>query len=270
MTVATFLQTNNTTQDSNTYKNAIDGNFSVLAQIGDMFAPHQTSTPAMSITADPGALLVGNSVVAQAAQTAAVTANSSGNPRLDLAVLNIWTGVLSVIAGTPASSPVLPACPLNAMPLAQIAVANGAASIVNANITDLRATAPGVAAGLSMVGEVYGYQSGTSITLSGLTGTAGDRMLISAYGQYQPSSSGYAQLNIQSGSGGAKISLAAPTGQPEVIQAFSVVSGDTWGATIMTMGCWIASGTDSLIFQIAGVAGINAGVTLYAAYLKKQ
>lgn len=45
------------------------------------------------------------------------------------------------IHGTPNASPVLPATPASALPLASIAVAGGATSIVDANITDLRYSA---------------------------------------------------------------------------------------------------------------------------------
>lgn len=69
------------------------------------------------------------------------------NPRRDLIVAkvqdqfysgatNAWS--LAVVAGTPAGSPADPAVPNNAVTLARVAVAAGATSIVNANITDLR------------------------------------------------------------------------------------------------------------------------------------
>ncbi len=76
----------------------------------------------------------------------AISANSSGNPRIDRVVAqvdtNAWTASLLVLTGTPAGSPVAPT--INAVgtqlqiALCQVAVANGATAIVNANITDER------------------------------------------------------------------------------------------------------------------------------------
>lgn len=77
-----------------------------------------------------------------------ITANSSGNPRIDIIVAQVLdtvdgadgSDVLQVvaIAGTPAGSPVAPATPANATLLANVAVANGFATIVAGNITDKR------------------------------------------------------------------------------------------------------------------------------------
>lgn len=73
-----------------------------------------------------------------------IAANASGNPRVDVIVLNKdWSAQtvrLLVVQGTPAGSPVPTAMVQTALtqwqiPLADIAVANGAVSITNANIT---------------------------------------------------------------------------------------------------------------------------------------
>jgi hypothetical protein len=74
------------------------------------------------------------------------TANPS-NPRIDLVCLTIndayYTGslnnvTLNIVAGTPASSPSVPATPANSIVLAQVAVGAGVTSITTANITDKR------------------------------------------------------------------------------------------------------------------------------------
>lgn len=73
-----------------------------------------------------------------------IAANASGNPRVDTIVLNKdWSAQtvrLLVVQGTPAGSPVPTAMIQTALtqwqtPLADVAVANGAVSITNANIT---------------------------------------------------------------------------------------------------------------------------------------
>lgn len=78
--------------------------------------------------------------------TRSITANSSGQPRIDLAVLRLnradWTVTFQVIAGAPAANPVAPS-PTQSdgpsgvweLPLAHIAVANQASTIVAANVT---------------------------------------------------------------------------------------------------------------------------------------
>jgi hypothetical protein len=78
--------------------------------------------------------------------TRSITANTSGQPRIDLAVLRLnradWTVTFQVIAGTPAASPVAPSPTQSEgpsgvweLPLAYVAVANQAATILAANVT---------------------------------------------------------------------------------------------------------------------------------------
>lgn len=76
-----------------------------------------------------------------------ITGNASGNPRIDMVVARadfVNDRIeLDVLAGTPAVTPAAPALTQNTVmweiPLAEVAVAAGATSIVTANITDLRA-----------------------------------------------------------------------------------------------------------------------------------
>lgn len=81
-----------------------------------------------------------------AQQTLAIGANSSGSPRIDRVVARVDTVnnrvELDVIQGTPAGSPTAPVVAtgpsLYEQSLAQVAVANGAATIAAANVTDER------------------------------------------------------------------------------------------------------------------------------------
>lgn len=94
-------------------------------------------------------------------ENVAITSNSSGNPRIDAIVVYVDVNItsnadasnvlkLKAVAGTPAASPTAPSdgdiqsdigagCPF--IRLANVAVANGFTSIVNANITDMRTEA---------------------------------------------------------------------------------------------------------------------------------
>ena len=74
-----------------------------------------------------------------------ISTASGSNPRIDLVVVTIndayYTGTLNnvsfqVIAGTPASSPTVPATPANSLALGQIAVGTSVTSILTANITN--------------------------------------------------------------------------------------------------------------------------------------
>lgn len=89
------------------------------------------------------------SVSSSATEAVAITSNSSGNPRIDLICFKVDTaatpgvqgvaaGSLVAVAGTPAATPAPPAVPANHLILAQVAVANGASVISNAEITDRR------------------------------------------------------------------------------------------------------------------------------------
>jgi hypothetical protein len=160
------------------------------------------SPAAMNVLVAPGRGLVNGDAVArqgaylleQASQmTVPIAANASGNPRIDLVVLRDYDGAadggsasadkgtIEVVQGTPAGSPTVPSLPAGAIPLAQVAVANGASSIVTANITDLRiplGRATPVSAFIDTT-TVAGLTSGATIALGnvrvdtfGLTTTA--------------------------------------------------------------------------------------------------
>jgi hypothetical protein len=136
-----------------------------------------TSTPSMSVNVStggawvPGTILApqqGNYYFYQASLVnKAIAPNASGNPRIDSVCITVQDsdyagsvdnpGFIQVIAGTPSGSPVAPTLPANSLLLANVAVANGAASITNGNITT-----PGNQAGTRLVvpkGRLVGYAS---------------------------------------------------------------------------------------------------------------
>ena len=106
----------------------------------------------------------------------AITTANPTNPRIDLVCLTVqdsyYTGsadnvILQVIAGTPASSPVAPALPANSISLATVAVAAGALSITNGNITDTRVS---VTTNLP-IGDITGVTAGTGLSGGGTSGS---------------------------------------------------------------------------------------------------
>jgi len=144
----------------------------------------QAATPAMAVQVASGwGAIVGSFTTNMGAyqfyndaatQLTVTTANPS-NPRIDRVVVTIqdayYTGAsntvtFQVIAGTPAGSPVAPATPVDSLSLATIAVAAGATSITNANITDTRVN---ITTNLP-VGDLTEVQAGTGITVTSGTG----------------------------------------------------------------------------------------------------
>ena len=161
---------------------------SIIASSGiigtSSLAVTQAGTPAMAVQVAAGwGAIVGNYTTNMgvyqfyndaATQLTITTANPT-NPRIDRIVVTIndsyYTGstnnvTFTVVAGTPAVSPTAPATPTNSISLATVAVAAGATSIVNANITDTRVA---VTTNLP-VGDITEVQGGTGISVASGTG----------------------------------------------------------------------------------------------------
>jgi hypothetical protein len=105
-----------------------------------------------------------------------ITTANATEPRIDLIVATVndsfYSGstnnvVFQVIAGTPASSPTVPATPQNSIALASVYVGAAVLSINSGNITDLRVS---VTTNLP-VGDITGVTAGTGLTGGGTSGT---------------------------------------------------------------------------------------------------
>jgi hypothetical protein len=128
----------------------VDG---VIDGLDDELAVTAAGTDMNVDIASGRALIKGHLYRWPAAREVTVTANSSGNPRIDRVILRLQRPGqaeegkidLLVLAGTPAASPSAPALTQSAavweISLAQVAVANGATSISNGNVTDERSYA---------------------------------------------------------------------------------------------------------------------------------
>ena len=112
-----------------------------------------------------------------AATVVAITTANPTNPRIDLVCMTVqdayYTGasnnvIFQVVAGTPASSPVVPSTPANSIALAQVAVAAGALSITTANITDLRVA---VTTNIPESGDISAVVAGTGLQGGGTSGS---------------------------------------------------------------------------------------------------
>ncbi len=139
------FSTGGSVQDPTTYKGNLDADMAVAQRVADAFAPKPASPAAMSVVVDAGFIDgIGpaglQTITEVATQTVTIaTAPGAPNNRIDLVVIEAGTGTASVIAGTPASSPVAPAITAGKRKIAQVSVPNGTTAIGNGAITDLRA-----------------------------------------------------------------------------------------------------------------------------------
>lgn len=116
----------------------------------------QQGSPNMSVIVGPGSAVITRAgqgpyiAYSNANATVTIATSNPTNPRIDLIYCQVLDNALGdgstgakvdVVAGTPAGSPTVPALPANAIPLAQVAVAANATSIVTANITLIRKSA---------------------------------------------------------------------------------------------------------------------------------
>ncbi len=133
-----------------------------VTPLGNQLVVTQTGTPSMAVVVKSGLIFVpgteGSKQGVYACEndadvTLTIAASSPTNPRIDIVVAQVqdafYSGVLNawklaVVTGTPAGVPAAPTAPVDSIVLAQVAVATNAATIVNANITDLRPFAAGL------------------------------------------------------------------------------------------------------------------------------
>jgi hypothetical protein len=140
-------------------------------------------TPNMSVNVAAGwAAIVGTTQANMGAYIAyndattnlTITASNPTNPRIDRVVVTVndayYTGLLnnvtfSVIAGTPAASPVAPALPANSLSLATVLVAANATTIISGAITDTR-----IATTSSLASDVWTTATRPTTSIVGVTG----------------------------------------------------------------------------------------------------
>lgn len=140
MTVSTFIQPDRSSQSGTQYPANIDAAIAVLSKIGLSFAPHEQSTPDMTVKLDAGRIYdpSAQTVLEIAAQSTGTITAPTANPRIDRIVVDHSTGAVSVATGIEAASPVAPPLPAGTFPVAQLTLAVTTTTIINALITDER------------------------------------------------------------------------------------------------------------------------------------
>lgn len=234
---------------------------SLLYQTGPMdgasYLVSAQSTPNMTVQVSAGWLWVDGTQVANATGqnfstqasyfglndapvTLTVTTANGSNPRIDVVVAVVtdaqYSGAtnnitLAVVAGTPASSPVVPTLPNNAISLAQIAVGAAVTSITNSNIT---ATSTGNSSALG--GIVQGtLVPCTSSTRPSLTFTRRGQLI---------HETDTTQLRIATGGawttfGSSTLSCTSTTHPSSPVTGMTVYETDTGFEVVWTGTAWV-------------------------------
>jgi hypothetical protein len=140
MAVGTPIQPDFETMGSSptAYKEAIEGCVMAFMRLAGAFAPHEQSTPNMTVRLEAGYIFEGGALTEVAAQSTPTIAAPATNPQIDRVVVDWATGARSVVTGTPAAVPSAPAIPSGRVPICQVYLTPGMTAITNADITDER------------------------------------------------------------------------------------------------------------------------------------
>ena len=231
MSTKTFVQPDSSTQTAAAYPGVVDAAISVLARVGDNFAPHAQATPDMTVALDAGHLMNGQTLVEQAAQSTGTITAPTTNPRIDRIVVDNATGTVSVVTGVESATPVAPAIPAGKSPVAQVLLQTTSTAITNAMLTDERDfTNMGTTTGALLNVQTF-TSSGTYTPTPGTTkivvevqggGGSGGGTAATGASTCAASSGGsagaYAKALVTSGFSGVSVTIgaggAAPTSGP--------------------------------------------------------
>jgi hypothetical protein len=176
-----------------------------------------------------------------------VTVLPRGND-LDGGANNDW--ILSVVSGTAAATPTVPAVPAGQLALAQIYVPGGSASVSAGNITDVR-TPLGPA--LGRVADARGPAANTPIQANYITATATFRAIAGRRYRINANAAGY-----NNGSAAALMtwSFYDETGTNWVMSQAAPAVGSWFGASYV----WqlVCATTRVVTYQIQGAAAVPA------------
>ena len=170
MPVATPLQPDYTSQSGTAYPLAIDASIAAARRLAWAFAPHEQSTPNMTVRLEAGPVLSGVTLTEVAAQSTGTITAPTTNPRIDRVVVDSVTGAVSVITGTQAASPAPPAITAGKWPVAQVLLQTSSTAITNSMITDERVLPmPLTAAAIGAVATTGNETIAGNKTFSGTT-----------------------------------------------------------------------------------------------------
>ncbi len=190
----------------------LDEAINVMQRIAGAFAPHEQKNPDMSVKIDAGQLFdaSGPTLTEVAAQNTAVITKPTTNPRIDRIVVDNSTGVVSVITGAEAATPIPPAITSGKLPIAQVYLTTTTTQITNEDITDERVIGSSKAASgtVTSVGSGTGLTGGpitTSGTLNVDVGTIANKIVQLDASAKLPAVDGSLLTNLPSGSSTTEI-----------------------------------------------------------------
>jgi len=201
-------------------------------------------------------------VTSDAITNVSVPNNSSGNPVIHSIVLRVDNTtpptneatnvfIIEAVQGTPAGSPVAPTTPANSKKVAEIAVANGATSIVNANITDTRKY-------LSLL-----FHKGKIVLGTTTTSVSGDSVVHINTDDYDDIATGNPAMRIVGASNRERLRLESYGGN---LSAFEGVGGrgTVSSPTASQDGDRLVALTSRGIDQNGDLTGTNGIIGIYA------
>ena len=242
MTVSRWEQPDMTAHSAAAYKAALDAAIAVLANAGAGFAPSAEAVPSMKVALAAGAVF--NRATGALSAVAAQTTGTLAAPGSNAWIVRVYVteaGAVATVTGTAAASPVAPAYPAGAFPVARVTIAAGQTTITNADITDERAWA-------------------------GSYGTPRNTYLVEASGTFtQPAGATFFRVTgaAAGGSGGGGATNAGGTshaGGGGGSGGASVINR-LWGAENLTLvvGAGVAGGASGATNGSNGADGTNGG-----------
>jgi hypothetical protein len=228
------------------YSQQLGADVAVLSRIGAAYSVNEAVPFAMAVIVGAGAAFRGGTVIEVAARTTPTINAPSSNPRIDRVVLNAQTDAILVVQGTEAATPVAPLVPTGHLPLARIALVPGMTVITNAEITDERlpiVSTDTIGGGLIGVQKftisgTYAPTPGTNSVIVEVVGGGGSGGGCAATNGSQGSASsggssgsyararlmtGFTNVPVTIGAGGATTAAAAVIGNPGAASSFGTL-----------------------------------------------
>ncbi len=235
----------------------------VLKRIGGAFAPHEQTTPNMTVRLDAGQLFdaSGPTLTEVPSQITGLITAPSTNSRIDRVVIDNSTGTVSVITGTESANPTPPAITSGKIPIAQIYLHSSTTTINNDIITDERPAGLNVNAASS--GTVTTVNSGTGLTGGPITTTGTLNVDVGTTANKIVQLDGSARLPAVDGS----LLTGVSSGKiVQVVSSVSSTSGSTtttipWDDTIPTN----TEGAEMITAAITPNASANKIIVLFSA-----